>query len=359
MMMYKIDSSKIKGIMPKTLKGWGLVIVAALIIFLLAAMVLNALLKIIFVHSAYNFFSRVFASNLGFDAIAAKLCAIFLALFTVLLLPSAAAFMLFNKKRKKLLIAIAIIFVVCYIVLYFGTSEVFFDRQSGKVVKYYIKTLKGFKFSSSEDIDPQFGIKYKPITPEVQKEYYLWQKTGRMNTNQVVLGKYFDMLTGEPIAWYIERKENEVELFSLPGFDPITREPLKPMSKEMGIKINNKEIKIILSPDSTSNYLSRLSDTSWIEKSLADTDAAIVFSSPTTPIEVNKGEIKFGDPAPPNVITTFASNKPFIVWERTGNDLLPIHLPAGTTQRYYAWAGRTKVEGIEDGTKIKISHLPK
>jgi len=87
--------------------------------------------------------------------------------------------------------------------------------------------------------------------------------------------------------------------------------------------------------------------------------AAIDISSPTTPIEVNKGEIKFGDPAPPNVITTFTSNKPFIVWERTGNDLLPIHLPAGTTQRYYAWAGKTKVEGIEDGTKIKISHLPK
>ncbi|MCK4554057.1 hypothetical protein KAU19_03780 [Candidatus Parcubacteria bacterium] len=220
----------------KVLSFWPRMLKYSLIFFSISIglLILVAIMKIWFVHTMYSFYLGKVISAFGLDLLLSKVIAIFATVVSVLLLPWVISFLFLGRRKVELIIVTSVIFFICSLALYYGTGNVFFDRATGKPAKYYIKTLDGFKFSSSVDYDPMFGIKYKPITGDVIKEYYFWQKTGKLgNIPQVQPGRYFDMITGEPIVWYIERTDKEIELFSLPGYDPLTGEPLKPITKEV------------------------------------------------------------------------------------------------------------------------------
>jgi len=208
-----------------------LVILLALALGLFVAL---AVLKVLFLYSVYYFFFEKTAGILGLDAIFSRLLAVLATGLLLLSLPTIASFVFLGKKRKEVLIGSAVALTAFSCLLYFGSENVFFDRSASEVraTQYYVKTMNGFKFSSAPDIDPQFGIRYQPVTPEIVKEILAWRKLGTYEKMPVVQpGKYFDMLSGNPIAWYIERG-NEIVLFPLPGFDPQTGERLKPMTSE-------------------------------------------------------------------------------------------------------------------------------
>lgn len=203
--------------------------------------ILFAVMKVLFMYGLYSFFLGKISAMFGLDMTLARLIAIFTTVATLLALPSIISFLLFGKKKKEVFIMVLVVSVVWFLGLYYGTANVFFDRTTGKPAKCYIKTLEGFKFSSAEDFDPKFGIKFKPITPEVIKEYYFWQNTGKLESiPQVKAGKYFDMITGEPIVWCSERPNGEIKLFSLPGYDPMTGQLLKPITREISEVIEKK-----------------------------------------------------------------------------------------------------------------------
>lgn len=208
-----------------------------LLLFLIVAVVgiiiLSAAMKVWFAYSIYSFFLQQISSVFGLDAILARPAAVVTTAATLIVLPWLTSFLLFGRKKKQVLIAGSIVLAVWTLSLYYGTDNVFFDRNTGKPAKYYIKTLAGFKFSSTDDFDPQFGIKYKPIDAQTVQEYYLWKKTGKMQVPTVQPGKYFDIITGEPIVWYADRPDGSIELFPLPGYDPLTGQALRPMTKEM------------------------------------------------------------------------------------------------------------------------------
>lgn len=215
-------------------------VIKYILIFLavsIGVILLMALLGGLFVSSIYSFFLGKIFSIFGLDLMLSRVIAIFPTIFSLLLLPWIISFLIFGRRKKELSSVTSIAVTVCYLALYYGTADVFFDRKTGQPAKYYIKTLDGFKFSSAEDFDPKFGIKFKPITQEVIKEYFFWQKTGKLEIiPEVTAGKYFDMITGEPIVWYSERPDGTIKLFALPGHDPTTGELLKPITKEIVTK---------------------------------------------------------------------------------------------------------------------------
>jgi len=208
-----------------------LAIILGLIIFL-------TLMKALFVYGLYSFFLEKIYTTFGMDVMLARVIAVFAAVITLLALPWIISFLLFGRRKKEMFLLASAVTAVCFLGLYYGTANVFFDRTTGQPIKYYIKTLEGFKFSSKGDYDPVIGDRFKAITPEIYKEYYLWQKTGKLeNIPEVRAGKYFDMLTGEPIVWYSERPDGKIKLFPLPGFDPMTQKRLKPMAPDVIPKI--------------------------------------------------------------------------------------------------------------------------
>ena len=234
-----LESSK------KVLSFWPRMLKYALIFCSIAIglLVLVAIMKIWFIHSMYFFYLGKIVSAFGLDLLLSKVIAVFATVISILLLPWVISFLFLGRKKIELIIAVSIIFSICSLALYYGTNNVFFDRATGKPAKYYIKTIDGFKFSSSPNYDSRFGIKYKPINGDVIKEYYFWQKTGNLdNIPQVQPGKYFNMITGEPIVWYIERVDKKIELFSLPGYDPMTGGLLKPITKVIIPKLHNKTL---------------------------------------------------------------------------------------------------------------------
>ncbi|MDD5528077.1 MAG: hypothetical protein PHO56_03855 [Patescibacteria group bacterium] len=220
---------KVNKVVSKIFKGmlfFSAIAVGVIIIF--------AIIKLLFIVSVFNFFVLRFQSIFGMDIMAARFFSVIATSAIIIITPWIILFLTFGKKKKELLFVGLFAFAVLVPGVYLGTANTFFDRTTGKPAKYYVKTLEGFKFSSSENFDPKFGVKFKPITAQIIKEYYLWEKTGKMQGGLVVVpGKYFDAITGEPIAWYAKRADGEIQLFSLPGYDPVTGDLLKPITKEV------------------------------------------------------------------------------------------------------------------------------
>ena len=236
----------------------GLVILLTCIALSVLLWIFSQLLGIYWVYGLY--LSEV-VSAFGLDIIFSRMIAALLTILTLLSLPWIISFLFLRKRRFVLLVVGGMLIVGGTFAIYYGSSDVFFDRETGKSVKYYIKTLDGFKFSNTDDYDPKLGIKYKPITPEVVKEFYFWEKTGKMqNTPSVIHGKYFDKITGEPIVWYTERPEGERELFPLPGHDPLTGKNLKPMTAEIVGAIAKAEKEQELKLKKTSSSQSGIAD---------------------------------------------------------------------------------------------------
>jgi hypothetical protein len=157
-----------------------------------------------------------------------------LTILTLLFAPWVVLHYLLGNRKRELSLVSAILIIGGSFIIYYGSASVFFDRATGQPVKYYVKTLDGFKFSNSPDFDPKFGAQYKPIDADIIREYYFWEKNGRYaHLTEVIKGRYFDITTGEPIAWYAERPEGRRELFPLPGYDPLTGKVLKPMTGEI------------------------------------------------------------------------------------------------------------------------------
>jgi signal transduction histidine kinase len=192
-----------------------------------------ALMKIWFLHSIYAFFVAKVSSSLGVDMMWAKLLAASLTVVALLAIPAIVSFLFLGRNKREFLIACTVIFVLWFGSLFYVTqSTIYFDRASGNPAKYYIKTMNEFKTSSAPDYDPETGLKYQPITPEIAKEMEMWAATGKVeNMPAIANGKYFSTLTGEPTVWYVIDSYDKVKLFPLPGYNPSTGDRLLPVTK--------------------------------------------------------------------------------------------------------------------------------
>ena len=232
---------------------------ARILVIILAAavgaLVVLVLMKLLFFYSTYSFFFRKGLTLFGFDVAITRAFAVFFTVGSLMIMPWIISFLLFGRRKMELSLVMAVSCVAFSLGTYYITRDVYFDRDTGKPVKCFAKTLDGFKFSSVCDYDPRFGIKYEPISDSISKELYFWEKHGKLqSTPRVQIGKYFDSLTGDPIIWYIERGQEAVSLFALPGHDPLTGKLLKPITAEVVAKITC-DYSEVPSALSTSDYL--------------------------------------------------------------------------------------------------------
>lgn len=188
--------------------------------------ILLFIFRILTLASVYHFFLGKISVMFGVDHLMAALIALALTAVSILVMPFITSYILFGRKKMEVVIGTLAVVLACGLAIHFGTKNVFFDPD-GKPLKYYIKTLEGFKFSSEARVDPTYGVKYKPVSDEIIKEIKMWERTGKLNIPQVVEGKYFDRLTGEPIVWYLRNDEGKIMLYPLPGYDEETGKAVK------------------------------------------------------------------------------------------------------------------------------------
>ena len=139
----------------------------------------------------------------------------------------------FRDKTKR----VAILFGLTSLALLgmeFATRGVFFSRADGSPAKYYVRTLDGYEFSASPGTHPVHGVAYRPVTPEVAREYLLWKKRGGDPQDpSVAEDHYFSSATGDPVRWYINLPDGQIEMFTLPGFHRKLGVQLLPVTPEV------------------------------------------------------------------------------------------------------------------------------
>lgn len=149
-----------------------------------------------------------------------------------LLIPWHVILIPFHPDAKRVLLGLLLMAAGTSIALHLLTQDVFFSHTDGEPLKYYVRTLEGFTLSSTPGIHPVFGIPYKPITPQVARDYLRWKEGGKLPMPEAPKGRYFDPSTGEPLAWYAKTPSGAREVFSLPGYHPTYGTQLKPFTPE-------------------------------------------------------------------------------------------------------------------------------
>jgi len=123
-----------------------------------------------------------------------------------------------------------------FLTMFFVSRDTYFQMYNGSPSKYYAITPEGIRFFDSPGYDPKYGIKLEPVSPEIIEKYKKKQLGLIPNEIQIPSPEsyeYFDKITGEPKVWYYLNNNGDYEFFDGPGFHPVYKEELKPITKEV------------------------------------------------------------------------------------------------------------------------------
>lgn len=209
---------------------------------ILLALVLPRVFPFIELFSSQGVFYDIYYGGLGLDSRLSHILAVSTALISVI-----ASSFIYTWGFAKLvwsggtpsniaqgLVACLATFAAPQIISYAGESiagEACFQQGSGEVQKWYVFDRSGkIVISDTPGVDDR-GRKRRPITPDIC-DIYFDQIAGRFPRpvlylpDQTIL---FDPLSGQPKAWYSIDDSGQILLFDYPGFDPSTRQVLKPV----------------------------------------------------------------------------------------------------------------------------------
>ena len=118
------------------------------------------------------------------------------------------------------------------------THDVYFARSDGRALRYYIRTIDGFKFSLSTGADPEFGVSFQPVTPEVFLEYLAWKRHGELTkVSTEPCPNLFSPDTGQPQCWILELPSGGFEFSPVPGYHPIYGLKMEPVTPKLAREI--------------------------------------------------------------------------------------------------------------------------
>lgn len=141
------------------------------------------------------------------------------------------------SRRKKLAKFIILGYSgLFFLTMFFVSRDTYFQMYDGAPSKYYALTPEGIRFFDSPGYDPKYGIKLQPVTPEIIEKYKKKQLgliPNKIDISSPETYEFFDKLTGEPKVWYYLDQDGKFEFFDGPGFHPVYREELKPVTKEI------------------------------------------------------------------------------------------------------------------------------
>lgn len=200
---------------------------------LLAALIVFALIRAELFYSLYTWLLQQVTEFSGFDIWLSRAITLgFVAIlwffpWHILVLPWIGG----AGKRAAIFIAIT---VAALAAMEFVTRDVFFSREDGSPLKYYIVTPDGYRFASEPGTDPVYGLPYQPLTAEVANQYLLWHKRGgQIQDPAVPKDQYYDTSTGAPIRWYAQLPDGRIEMFTLPAFHPRYGTRLLPVTNDI------------------------------------------------------------------------------------------------------------------------------
>lgn len=99
--------------------------------------------------------------------------------------------------------------------------------------KCYVMTRDAVRYGDRPGIDPNTGRQCRKVTEELLERLHEYEKGNRPKRIDAANPSFFDLRTGEPIAWYHTNNDGVVELFDLMGFHPDTGEELLPVTREI------------------------------------------------------------------------------------------------------------------------------
>ncbi|MCK4764714.1 MAG: hypothetical protein KAW12_21125 [Candidatus Aminicenantes bacterium] len=148
------------------------------------------------------------------------------------------------KSYRKLAGIIIIVYMsIFFLSMHFLSRDSYFTHDSGKVLKWYAETPEGIHYFDTNGYDPEYGIKLKPVTPEIVEKHKKQQM--KMYPKQVFLEtlegvEFFDSITGNPKIWYYQDTDGSFEFFNGPGFHPTYNSVLKPVTPDIIISLKKK-----------------------------------------------------------------------------------------------------------------------
>ena len=99
--------------------------------------------------------------------------------------------------------------------------------------KCYVITRDAVRYGDRPGIDPSTGRQCRKVTEEVLERLREYEKGNRPKRIDAANPTFFDLRTGEPIAWYRTSNGSVVELFDLMGFHAETGDELLPVTREI------------------------------------------------------------------------------------------------------------------------------
>jgi hypothetical protein len=148
---------------------------------------------------------------------------------------------IYMGKHKKPARAIGLLyFGIFFLALFFLSKDLYFAHSGNEILKWYALTPEGVKFYDSPGIDPVYGIKLKPVTPQVIRSLKLLQK-GDFKPIDPSSAQFFNPITGETQVWFYKYPDRSYEFYDKPGYHPITGDSLKPVTKQIYFEWKDKE----------------------------------------------------------------------------------------------------------------------
>jgi hypothetical protein len=134
----------------------------------------------------------------------------------------------FKKARRRAGLAVLVALAILYNgSLYLVTRNQYFV---GADTKYYALVPGGVVFSARPGIDPQYGIRFQPVTPDKIK-WLLRIKQGQLQAvPDPARHDWFDRVTRDPVLWYYADADGAFHFFDGPGYAPATGDELKPVT---------------------------------------------------------------------------------------------------------------------------------
>lgn len=162
------------------------------------------------------------------------------------LLLAFALYWMFSFSRFQRVTAYGIIVLIMAgtpVAIHIFSERHYFPKKGGEILYRYTISQEGKIRIFRGDVynDPQTGKKTKPLTPEIAQARYREDKgliPSKLNIERLEDIELFDKVTGAPKVWYCWNKvSNKYDLFDKPGYHPITRVPLFPVTPGVAQKI--------------------------------------------------------------------------------------------------------------------------
>jgi hypothetical protein len=139
------------------------------------------------------------------------------------------------SKQKRLIGVVGLVgLLIGHSLAMWGATRSQTITGQGVSLKCYVITRDGHViYRERPGIDPGTGRECRPVKPELVERLSEYEKGKRPQQITSSNPTFFDPRSGEPVVWYYRSKDNQIELFDLMGFHPITGDELLQVNKDV------------------------------------------------------------------------------------------------------------------------------